>query len=71
MPLTPAAADAVAQQIVSALKVPKGGVAAATSNWSAGVSAIFAGIAQNALVVPTALAAPTGGGPVTGTGMVT
>jgi hypothetical protein len=71
VPLTPDAADAVAKQIVSALKVPKEGVAAATANWSAVVAAIFAGITQNALVVPTALAAPSGGGPVMGTGAVT
>lgn len=71
MPLTPDAADAVAKQIVSALKVPKEGVEAATANWSAVVAAIFAGITQNAMVVPTALAAPSGGGPVTGTGTVT
>lgn len=71
MPLTPAAAADVAQQIVAALKVPEEGIDKATSNWKAVVSAIFAGIAQNAIVMPTALAAPSGGGPVTGTGGVT
>lgn len=34
-------------------------------------NAIVAHITANALVLPTALAAPSGGGPVTGTGTIT
>lgn len=70
MPLTPGAADSVAQQIVAALNVPEEGREQATANWKAVVSAIFSGITQNAQVVPSALAAPSGGGAVTGTGNV-
>lgn len=70
MALTQAAADSVAQQIVAALKIPDETIDVATKNWSAVVAAIYAGLIQNAMVVPTALSAPSGGGPVTGTGTV-
>lgn len=70
MPLTAAAAQQVAQQIVSELNIPSDVQQEALTKWTNVVAAIFAGIQQNALVVPTALVAPTTGGPVTGVGMV-
>lgn len=72
MALNDGAAATVAQQIVAALKVPVEGQAKATANWKAVVTAIYAGIQQNAIVEPASLVAPAGtsGGPVTGTGKV-
>lgn len=44
----------------------------ATAAWSLAIAtAIVTEITGNASVVPTLLVAPTGGGPVTGTGTVT
>ena len=73
MALDPAAAAAVAQQIVTILAVPPEARPKAEANWRAIIAAIYTGIQQNAVVVPTALLAPPGalGGPVTGVGSVT
>jgi hypothetical protein len=72
MPLTPAIAAGVAQKIIGILQVPDDAKKVSLDNWTKIVGAIFDGITQNALVMPTALIAPPGpaGGPVTGTGKV-
>jgi len=70
MPLNPAAAAQVAEQIVGILKVPDGAKNGNIDNWTKIVGAIFDGITQNALVTPAAMVAPPSGGPVTGTGQI-
>lgn len=72
MPLNPVAAAQVAEKIVGILQVPDGAKKGNLDNWTKIVGAIFDGIAQNGLVMPTALVAPpgAGGGPVTGTGKI-
>lgn len=70
MPLNQAAAQACAQQIVSALNIPSDVQQEAINKWTTVVSQIFASIEENAIVMPTLLVAPPMGGPVVGTGTV-
>lgn len=72
MALDPAAAKKTAQEIVTALKVPSEGAAAAAENWRSVIEIIYRSIQQNAVVLPTGLLAPIGpgGAPVTGVGSV-
>lgn len=77
MPLTPAAAQTCAQQIVNALNIPSDVQAQALNEWTTVVNAIFDAIVLNAVVLPTTAGAPTllappgaAGGPVTGVGQL-
>ena len=56
---------------VAAGATPAGSATIAASIATAVAAAVIAEITSNASVLPTALVAPVGGGPVTGTGTVT
>jgi hypothetical protein len=66
--LTNGTADAVVEGILSDLGLNEAQAEMARSRWRVIVRRIYAGIKADAVVQPTALEAPPGGGAVTGTG---
>ena len=68
MPITEASLKA---KIVTEMNSAQSGIVTDQKFIGAIAKAIVNEITQNAVVVPTALVAPSGGGPVTGTGNIT
>ena len=66
-----AQSSAVGQQIAALCAQGGSPSAASVQMWQRIVAQIYAGIVTGAVVMPTALVAPSGGGPVTGAGTVT